>query len=116
MLFHRIIFLGDSPWLNEVPWGFYKVLTWINQRYKDSYHPVIDIQTMKMMTNDNNNNNSNNKSIDLPQMERNDGKDVIEGRPSMMDARLPIYVTENGCDVPNESRLTFDEIINDKFR
>ena len=113
MLFHRIIFLGDSPWLNEVPWGFYKVLTWINQRYKDSYHPVIDIQTMKMMTNDNNNNNN---GIDLPQMERNDGKDVIEGRPSMMDARLPIYVTENGCDVPNESHLTFDDIINDKFR
>ena len=69
---------------------------------------------MKMMTNDNNNNSNN--GIDLPQMERNDGKNVIEGRQSKMDARLPIYVTENGCDVPNESHLTFDEIINDKFR
>jgi hypothetical protein len=99
--------------LNEVPWGFYKVLTWINQRYKDSYHPVIDIQTMKMMTD---NNNNKNNGIDSPRMERSDGNHVIEGRQSKMDAKLPIYITENGCDVPNESHLSFDDIINDKFR
>ena len=27
-----------------------------------------------------------------------------------------IYITENGCDVPNEDLLSFDDIINDTFR
>jgi hypothetical protein len=24
---------GDSPWLNMVPWGFYKTLRWSHDRY-----------------------------------------------------------------------------------
>lgn len=28
----------------------------------------------------------------------------------------PIYVTENGCDVPNESQLPLDQALNDTFR
>lgn len=31
-----------SPWLNVVPWGFYKVLRWVNDRYTvDGHKPVI---------------------------------------------------------------------------
>ncbi|KAL0489290.1 beta-glucosidase [Acrasis kona] len=30
--------------------------------------------------------------------------------------RIKIYVTENGCDVPNEDKLPFDQAINDTFR
>ncbi|KAL0489628.1 beta-glucosidase [Acrasis kona] len=30
--------------------------------------------------------------------------------------QIKIYITENGCDVPNEDKLPFDQIINDTFR
>eukprot|EP01084_Bolivina_argentea_P023752 44364_1 len=30
--------------------------------------------------------------------------------------KQPIYITENGCDVPNESELLLNEILNDTFR
>lgn len=33
---------GESTWLNKVPWGFYKMLTWIQQRYH-SHKPIIYI-------------------------------------------------------------------------
>lgn len=32
------------------------------------------------------------------------------------EAVLPILVTENGCDVPNESSLSFPSVLNDSFR
>lgn len=78
------------------------------------------MQTMKMIMINYNNNNKNN-DIDSPQIERKDSMDGMEGRQRMgggskIDARLPIYVTENGCDVPYESHLSFDDVINDKFR
>jgi len=30
--------------------------------------------------------------------------------------QAPIYITENGCDVPNESEIPLPEVLNDKFR
>lgn len=57
-----------SSWLNVVPWGFYKMLKWNNQRYTvDGNKPVI-------------------------------------------------YVTENGCDVPNESSMPMAQALHDSFR
>ena len=55
---------ADSDWLWDVPWGIYKMIKWIDNRY---------------------------------------------GNP-------PIYITENGCDVPNEDSLSLEEILNDTFR
>jgi beta-glucosidase len=55
---------GDSTWLHVVPWGFYKLLKWVKNRY---------------------------------------------GNPTL-------FITENGCDVPNESGLSFSSVIQDDFR
>jgi beta-glucosidase len=55
---------GDSAWLHVVPWGFYKLLKWVKNRYNN---PLV-------------------------------------------------YITENGCDVPGESSLSFEKVIQDDFR
>jgi beta-glucosidase len=61
---------AESPWLNVVPWGFYKLLKWVDNRY---YH---------------------------------------ENR----EVNIPIYITENGCDVPNEAKMSKRQILKDSFR
>jgi len=55
---------ADSSWLYVVPWGIYKMINWINNRY------------------------------DSP----------------------PIYVTENGVDVPGENDMPLQQVLNDTFR
>ncbi len=66
---------AESPWLNVVPWGFYKMLLWIQNRYYAA----------------------------------NITSGVVSKSP-------PIYITENGCDVPNESNLPKKSALQDSFR
>lgn len=63
---------GASPWLNVVPWGFKRVLKYIDSRYSVMVGGVL-----------------------------------VQPR---------ILVTENGCDVPGEDRLTAAEAVHDSFR
>lgn len=57
-----------SPWLNVVPWGFYKMLKWNSER------------------------------------------------ATVRGTKPRIFVTENGCDVPNESSMPLAEALQDSFR
>eukprot|EP01083_Nonionella_stella_P147581 465876_1 len=55
---------GESNWLYVVPWGLYKMLHWVADRY------------------------------DNP----------------------PLFITENGVDVPGENNMSLSEVLNDTFR
>lgn len=60
---------AQSSWLNVVPWGFYNLLMWVNERYESTpYH------------------------------------------------HLPIIITENGCDAPDDTRLAVPAALKDNFR
>jgi beta-glucosidase len=60
---------AQSPWLNVVPWGFYKVIMWTHNRYKSSDYK-----------------------------------------------KVPIFITENGCDAPGETELPLKKALRDNFR
>lgn len=80
---------GESEWLNDVPWGLYNVLIWINNRYFK----------------------------DISSKEYCGGSSIVENSKSAVPSnRVAIYVTENGCDVPGENHISFPDVLNDQFR
>jgi len=77
---------ADSPWLNMVPWGFYRTLRWSHDRYA---HAGASVGPSASQPSDSS----------------------VKKKPL-----FKIYVTENGCDVPGESLLPRELALRDVFR
>ena len=92
------------------------MLTWINDRYKDSYRPVMEKLKSKTMIEKNEMEMFDKISSSSSSKKKMSETDEEKKKMDDVSVSLPIFVTENGCDVPNESHLPFNVLIDDQFR
>ena len=93
---------ADSPWLNMVPWGFYRTLRWSHDRYANAGSSM---------------DTSVGTSVGVSSKVTREGESTSQPNSGSNNKKpFKIYVTENGCDVPGESLLPRELALRDVFR
>jgi beta-glucosidase len=95
-----------SDWLFVCPQGFAPLLQWIHKRYGKDVPSSIPTSTRSV----NISRNTTSKPLHSPSSH-------LDGSiNSRSESFLPIFVTENGVDVPNEDITPLPQVLNDQFR
>ena len=122
---------AESDWLNAVPWGFFDVLMYVHNRYSIAYTTAITsappaAATPAAATNSTSSTGrqlrdsaqSSGSSSESTDSSAGDGGGTAGVTAAVMSGaqRVPIYVTENGCDAPGEARMSIEQALQDDFR
>lgn len=98
---------GESGWLNMVPWGFYDVLLYVHNRYSIAYSNAKLARMGSLASAD---------AGRSTQQSQSGATLRVAGGGRARAERLPIYVTENGCDAPGEAKMPLSQALRDSYR
>jgi hypothetical protein len=113
---------AESEWLNTVPWGFTNVLVYLHNRYSIAHSHLAAARSTSpaaTATAGATVDGAEQKALRNPlaaQALAAPAPGQVSGLYESGRQRIPIYVTENGCDAPGEASKSLDDVLHDAFR